>query len=219
MRKAKASAKEGRGEGVVDAFALAFAFGRRFAFLERPSTGGGTRSEPPFPGVSEQGCMLASKDGQGARILGWIRSRAGQHLDEVVYEPRLARILWGLIGGALLATPVSFLLGHGGARVGFVALAGVAGAVFATFVWDVALRRSAGLGAAWGVVLGAAAAFEDLELLPFLALWGALLGAALSKGLRTFEDQVERRLTRAEMITAPATPRARWRIALRRPSP
>lgn len=134
------------------------------------------------------------------------------------FEPRLARLLWGVLGGALLGVPVSLVVPGLAGRVAFVAAAALAGGAFAAFVWDVGLRRSAALGAGWGALLGAGSALADLRLLPLLATWGALLGAALAKALNVFEDAVERRLIRAEMVTAEA-PRARWGIARRRPSP
>lgn len=133
------------------------------------------------------------------------------------FEPRLARVLWGVIGGAALAAPVAFVLPGVAPRVLLVVLAAAAGGAFASAVWDVGMKRASAFGVAWGGMLGAAAAFQDMRLLPLLATWGAVLGAGLAKALTMFEDAVERRLLRAEMVATEA-PRARWGNGRRRPA-
>ena len=134
------------------------------------------------------------------------------------FEPRLPRVLWGVLGGALLAVPATLVLHSLLAGLLLVAAGAAAGGLFSSYVWDVGLPRSTLLGVAWGGLLGGAAALHDVRLLPLAATWGAALGAALAKALQVFEDAVERRLLRSEMVATEA-PRARWGIARRRPAP
>lgn len=138
-------------------------------------------------------------------------------VEGIRFEPRLPRVLWGVLGGAALAAPLSVALPGAAARVAFVAVAALAGAVFASAVWDVGLRRSSVFGGGWGGLLGLAAAFQDARLFLLLAAWGVLLGAGLAKALAVFEDSVERRILRQEEGVVEG-PRARWGIARRRPA-